>query len=80
MSVEEFRYLFGAMTIINLGVLVFYVLCIMIMGDFAANIHSKMFNVEREKLPKIYFKFIASYKILFIFFNLVPYIAFCYIG
>jgi len=43
--------------------------------DFIYTIQSKFFNLEREYFDKVIYAFLAIYKILFGFFNLVPYIA-----
>jgi len=37
--------------------------------------HSKMFHVSPDELSQIYFEYLAWYKLLWLFLNLVPYIA-----
>ncbi|ATC98160.1 hypothetical protein PSPO_a1023 [Pseudoalteromonas spongiae UST010723-006] len=38
------------------------------------SIHSQLFNVEHKALNVVYIQYFAFYKILIVFFNLVPYL------
>jgi len=38
-------------------------------------IHSQMFHVPSDELSQIYLEYLAWYKLLWMIFNLVPYIA-----
>ena len=44
-------------------------------GDWAKEIHSKLFKISKEKLDAMYFNFLANYKLAIFIFNLAPYIA-----
>ena len=48
--------------------------------DWLYPIHNKFFNIPRETIDVMCYSFIALYKMLFIVFNLVPYIALLIIG
>ena len=37
-------------------------------------LHSKMFHVSPDELSLIYFEYLAWYKLLWLIFNLVPYV------
>jgi hypothetical protein len=43
--------------------------------DFAINMHSKIFDLDPETLPAMYFDYLGRLKLLVIVFNLVPYLA-----
>ncbi|NND83188.1 MAG: hypothetical protein HKN50_12240, partial [Gammaproteobacteria bacterium] len=38
-------------------------------------LHSSLSGVAEERLPEMYFSFLANYKLAFIMFNLIPYLA-----
>ncbi|MDA9826410.1 hypothetical protein N9B92_03270 [Porticoccaceae bacterium] len=74
-SIEQLTAFLGWCTLINIGLLLFSTLMIAVVKDFAINIHSKMFNLDPETLPAMYFEYLGRLKLLVIVFNLVPYVA-----
>lgn len=74
-SVEQLTAFFGWCTVINIGLLLFSTLMISLVRDFAINMHSKIFNLDPETLPAMYFDYLGRLKLLMIVFNLVPYLA-----
>ena len=46
-----------------------------LMKDFAINMHSKIFDLDLQTLPAMYFEYLGRLKLLVIVFNLVPYLA-----
>ena len=48
---------------------------IALIKDFAIRVHSKMFDLDPQKLPAMYFDYLGRFKVLVIVFNLVPYLA-----
>lgn len=73
MTIAELTTFFGWMSIINIGVLFFYLLVVTTCRGCIQKIHSKLLGVSEDILPPIYMKFLGHYKILVIFFNIVPY-------
>ena len=67
-------------SIINIGLLLFSALFIIFFPSFIVKIHSKLFDLDGNSLPSIYFQYLAQYKILVIIFNIVPYFALKIIG
>lgn len=65
----------GWCTVINFAMLAFATISLMILQNWIANLHSAWFGIDRKDLPKLYFRFLANYKLLIIVFNFVPYIA-----
>ena len=73
-NIEFLLSFFGWCSVINIAVLVFATVFLALFGDFAKNIHSKIFNIPKDKLDVIYFKYLAYYKLAIFIFNLVPYL------
>lgn len=74
-SIEVLTTFFGWCSVINVGVLVFTTVVLMLMKDAISSIHAKLFGVNQENLPLIYFEYLGHYKIAILVFNLVPYLA-----
>jgi len=66
---------FGWCSILNIGMLVFYSFMIMVLRDWMAGIHNKIFGITKEVAIRKYFSFVVKYKILTIIFSIVPYFA-----
>lgn len=62
-------------TIINGGLLVFWVLWQMLTPGLLFKTQSLIIKMEREKFNYIFYLFLGIYKIFFVVFNLVPLIA-----
>ncbi|WP_298937165.1 DUF6868 family protein [uncultured Ruegeria sp.] len=75
MTQEFLTTAFGWMTVLNIAVLLFSTLMILIMQDWIAGIHGRMFQMERADVKKAYFRYLANYKILIIVFCLMPWLA-----
>ncbi len=75
MTQEFLTTVFGWMTALNIAVLLFSTLMIVLMQDWIAGIHGKMFQMERAEVKRAYFRYLANYKILTIIFCLVPWLA-----
>jgi hypothetical protein len=74
MNINIIRALFMWCTIINGGLLTGTFLFYLLARNFATTVHSKLFNVPKEMANTMYYSFIELYKMLWILFNLVPWI------
>jgi len=70
-SIEEFL---AWSLVFNIGILFFSSLLVIVFRDFVSNLHAKLFSLDKKDVVRAYFSFIAQYKLLIIFFNLVPYL------
>ena len=61
--------------IINFGCLLYIVVVLMLFPNFVYQVHSRFFRLSREAFDIIIYSFIGVYKIVFIVFNLVPFVA-----
>ncbi|SET72393.1 DUF6868 family protein [Thalassotalea agarivorans] len=75
MGIAELTAFFGWMTVINLSIIAFTGIFLVFFINVVSPIHQKMFELSDVEIKKAYFKYLANYKMLFITFNLVPYIA-----
>lgn len=62
-------------TIINGALLVFSALICAFAGDWIYRMHGTLFSLPRESFNVVLYGFIGVFKILFLVFNLVPYLA-----
>ena len=80
MDIQALTRFFMWCTIINAGLLVFSAVMFMSAQDFVYSMHSKWFNIPRETFNVAIYSFLGYFKIIFILFNLVPYLALLIIG
>ncbi len=74
-TIDSVTTFLGWCTVINIAVLTFSSLLIITFKNPVSKIHSKLFGLNEESLPLIYFQYMGNFKIAIIVFNLVPYIA-----
>jgi len=67
-------------TIINGGLLTLWTLTHMIAPDLVYNLQKKFFPLPKETFTVVFYSFIGLFKIVFLVFNLVPYLALLIIG
>ena len=75
MTVELLLKLLGWCAIINIGLLAFWLLMFVLMHDFIYRLHTKWFAITPERFDTIHYSGMAIFKMLILFFNLVPYLA-----
>ena len=63
------------MTVINFLILLISTVGVVALTQEMKVIHSRMFHVPSDALPQLYFEFLGWYKLLWMIFNLVPYIS-----
>ncbi|NIZ60977.1 hypothetical protein DL239_08315 [Sedimentitalea sp. CY04] len=75
MTLATMTTFFGWMTVLNIGLLAITAIMLLVGREKLSALHAGMFNMEASDVKKVYFKYIANYKILTLVFCLVPYIA-----
>ncbi len=75
MNVELLLSFLGWSSLINIALLLLSTVIIITIPRPVMAIHSAMFDLGERHLPKVYFQYIAQYKIAIILFNVVPYLA-----
>lgn len=74
MTLEQLTTFFAWNSAINIGLLLLATLFLTVMRDWVMGIHSSMTGVDKADLPKLYFQYLAGYKLLVLVFCVVPYI------
>ncbi len=75
MDINTVRKFFMWCTIINGALLIFSFLIFAFAGDLVYQVHSSWFPLSREAFNTAIYCLLGGYKILFIAFNLIPYLA-----
>jgi len=71
---EKLTIFLGWSTLINLIFLSLVALILMVAKEKIVYLHKKWFDLSPGELDKLYFQYMANYKVLIIVFNLVPYL------
>lgn len=74
MDVQTLTSFFMWCTIINGGMLIFVGLMFLLIPDFIYRLHTHWFEMSREAFNVVIYSTLGFFKIIFIFFNLVPWI------
>ena len=75
MSLKTLKTFFFWMTVINFLILVISTVGVVMLTQEMKVIHSQMFQVPSDELSQVYLEYLAWYKLLWMIFNLVPYIS-----
>lgn len=67
-------------TIINGGILMLWTIFFVFAPDFVYRVQSKWFPIPRETYNVVVYAFLGAFKIVFIVFNIVPYVTLLIIG
>jgi len=79
-TIEALRAFFMWCSVINGGMLIFSSIFIMTASNLTFATHSKWFKISRESFDVAMYSFLGLYKLAFLVFNLVPYLALLIIG
>lgn len=75
MDVTPFRCFFMWCSVVNAGVLLLAFAVCATSADRVYRMHARWFPMPRETWNAIMYGFVGAYKLLFLVFNLVPYVA-----
>ena len=75
MDIQTLTAFFMWCTIINAGILVLWSVFFVFAPDFVYRIQSKWFPIPRETFNVAIYSFLGLFKVVFIVFNLAPYVA-----
>ena len=80
MDIQMLTKFFMWCTILNFGFLMFSFLFLAFACDFVYKIHSKWFPMPRETFNVVIYSFLGMYKIVWLMFNVVPWVTLKIIG
>jgi hypothetical protein len=75
MDLAQLTQFFAWCLAINVGLLIFSSIALIALRGPVTQLHSRLTGVPEADLPRLYFQFLANYKIAVIVFSLVPYFA-----
>jgi hypothetical protein len=75
MDISQLTTFFGWCTVINYTLLVFVTICVTLLRGFMETVHSRLFGVAKEDLPKIYFNYLTYSQAIMLPISLVPWLA-----
>ncbi len=75
MSLERLQDFLLWCTLINMGLLLWWWLLLSLAHDWVYRLHSRWFELSRERFDSIHYAGMAFFKLSVILLNLVPYIA-----
>jgi hypothetical protein len=75
MNLSDLKDFLQLCTFMNVGMLALATVIITCFRDKIILIHSNLLKIKAENLTEMYTYYLAFYKVIFIVFNLVPYIA-----
>ena len=80
MTVEIIREVLAWCSVINIGLLLFWLLWLTLAHDFVYRVHGKWLKLSVERFDEIHYMGIAFFKICIFVFNIVPYLALRIVG
>jgi len=80
MDIQMITRFFMWCTILNGGLLILSFLICTFSGDWVHRMHSKWFPMPRETFNVVIYSFLGLFKIAFLVFNVVPWVALLIIG
>ena len=80
MTLETIRDVLGWCSVINIGLLLWWLLWFMLAHDFMYRFHGKWFKLSVEKFDAINYALMGFFKIGIILFNVVPYLSLRIVG
>ncbi len=80
MDIQTLTTFFMWCTIINGALLVLWVIMYIVAPDLVYRTQSKWFPIPRETFNVLMYSFLGLFKIIFLIFNVVPYIVLLIIG
>ena len=80
MDIQTLQTFFMWCTIINAALLVLSGMIFAFAGDWVYRVQSKWYPISRDAFNVVIYSFIGVFKIFFLMFNLVPYVALLIVG
>ena len=75
MTIDQLTAFFGWMAVLNFGLLFVSTIGLFAFRDLGIRIHQKFMGLSQEDLQRAYFRYLATYKLLVLVFNVIPYVA-----
>ena len=80
MNIQTLTAFFMWCTIVNAALMVYWIIICIFAPDFVYRMQSKWFPMSRETYNVVMYSFLGLFKIVFLVFNVVPYVALLIVG
>jgi hypothetical protein len=80
MDIETLTSFFMWCTLLNMGMLLFWTVMCVFAPDLIFNLHHRWFSLSRESFNVVIYALLGLFKILVLFFNVVPFVVLWMIG
>ena len=74
MTADALRVFLAWCSVINIGVLIFWLLWFQLAHDFVYRVHGQGFNLSAERFDALHYSGMLFYKVCIFLFNIVPYL------
>tara|TARA_Y100001934_G_C12282789_1_gene740789 strand:- start:685 stop:957 length:273 start_codon:yes stop_codon:yes gene_type:complete len=74
MTKDNLRIFFGWCSVINLGILLYWILALIFAHRWVFWVHTWWFEISKESFDKINYTLMVCYKLAVILFNITPYL------
>ena len=75
MTLDQFTTFLGWWTAIDVVLLLFAAVVVISLRGLIMRLHSRLLGIAESELPRLYFHWLAQFKVMVIVFNLVPWLA-----
>ena len=80
MDIQTLTSFFMWCTIINGGLLLLWIMVYLVAPDLVYRTQSRWFSTPRETFNVVFYSFLGLFKVFFLMFNVVPYVALLIVG
>ena len=71
---ENLRIFLGWCTVINLGILLYWIIALVFARDLVFQTHTWWFEISEERFDEIHYTMMGYYKLAVLLFNVTPYL------
>lgn len=75
MTLSQITEFLGWASVLNISFLLIATVLLIVLKDTVLEIHSQLFNIDKNKLTEMYFQYLGNYKIASLVFCVVPYLS-----
>ena len=75
MTLDTLTTFFGWMALLNIGLLSIMTLAMILMRDWAANLHARLFDIDPTVVNQVIYSWLANYKLAPLILTVIPYFA-----
>ena len=71
---DKLRRFLGWCSVINLGILIYWILALTLANEFVFQIHTWCFDIPHDRFDEIHYTMMGYFKLAIILFNVTPYL------